>query len=133
MTEFAVRRVTKIAISAFIFSAVSSGSAWIYADRVADQARADAVMQAEESRKAIDAANCDLYGLLLDADGASGPAQTPYRIKLRALLESAYRAPACKPPLDQRVPFPPATPSAAPTTAPPTNEPTDQPTGGPGS
>lgn len=133
MTELAVRRVTKIAISAFIFSAVASGSAWIYADRVADQARSDAVMQAEESRKAIDAANCDLYGLLLDADGASGPAQTPYRVKLRALLESAYLAPGCRPPLSERLPFPPDGPGATPTTAPPTDEPTDEPTGGPGS
>jgi hypothetical protein len=137
VTEKQVRSSTRLAIGALVFSLVSSAFVWTYADRVADQATADAVRQSEESRKAIDAANCDLYGLLIDADNAGGPAQTPYRIKLREFLEAAYRAPGCKPPLEARVPFstaPPTAPPATqdPTTPPPTNDPTDEPTGGPG-
>jgi hypothetical protein len=102
---------TKVALGALLFSVLSAGMVWTYADRVADQARTDAVAQAEESRKAIDAANCDLYGLLIDADNAGGPAQTPYRTELRRFLEAAYRAPGCKPPLELRPPLPTAAPT----------------------
>lgn len=127
---------TKVALAALVFAVLSAGLVWAYANRVADQARTDAVAQAEQSRRAIDAANCDLYGLLIDADNAGGPAQTPYRTKLREFLEAAYRAPGCKPPLESRPPFstaPPATQApTTPTTPPVTDGPTDQPTGGPG-
>lgn len=107
------RRASRVALGALVAALAVGGTSLIYADRVADHARSGAVQEADSARRESDAGLCELIGLLLDADGASGPAQTPYRIELRRRLERAYTAPDCRPPLEDRSPFP-----IAPTTAP---------------
>jgi hypothetical protein len=109
---------TKIAVGALIFAAVSSGLVWVYADRVADQAKADAIREAEIAREEADRGLCSLIGDFIRADT---PARDP---RLRKSLAEAYTDPKCVPPLvDGKLPpLPSATDTRAPlgpTLAPP--------------
>lgn len=100
-------RATKIAIGALIFAVVSCGFVWAYADRVADQAKADAVAEAELAREEADKGLCALIGDFIRADN---PARDG---RLRRSLEEAYTDPKCVPPLvDGKLPpLPTPTPS----------------------
>lgn len=125
---------TKIAIGALIFAMVSSGFVWVYADRVADQARADAIREAEIAREEADRGLCSLIGDFIRADT---PGRDP---RLRKSLEAAYTDPKCVPPLDSAGKLPPLpTPSPTstrpplPTTNPPVDPTTEPPAGEPGS
>jgi hypothetical protein len=102
------RRTTKIALGALIFAVVSSGFVWVYADRVADQAKADAVAEAEAAREEADRGLCSLIGDFIRADN---PGRDP---KLRRSLAEAYTDPKCVPPLDAAGHLPPL-PSPTPT------------------
>lgn len=120
----------RVALAALVFSILSAALVWVYADRVADQAKADAVAEAESAREEADRGLCSLIGDFIRADN---PARDT---RLRRSLEEAYTDPKCQPPLvDGKLPplpTPTANPTQAPTTPPATQEPTEAPTDPPG-
>lgn len=128
--HFEARRAhttTKIAVGALIFAVISCAFVWVYASRVAHQARAEAVAEAEAAREEADRGLCSLIGDFIRADG---PGRDP---RLRKSLAEAYTDPRCQPPLgpDGKLPpLPTPTPTVPPATQDPTGSPTDPPQGG---
>lgn len=84
-------RTTKVALAALLFAVLSSAFVWVYASRVAEQAKADAVVQAEQARRESVRGLCVLIGNLYT--NPNGTAEG------RQLLTDTYVYLGCLPPL----------------------------------
>jgi len=99
----------RLALGALAFSIASSTFVWVHSARVAEQAKIDAVAEAQKAREESDAGLCKVLGLIIDSD-------TPGRTEVfREALREAYTVPNCQPPIEQRVK---PTATARPTTSP---------------
>ncbi len=110
----ATRLGVRIALGGILFSVISSTFVWVHSARVAESARAAAVVEAARAREESDAGLCTLVRLLIQADT---PARAPV---FREALRDAYTAPGCQPALgpDGRLPLASPSPTRQPSPSP---------------